>query len=122
MRREEFIERVRRGVYDSSIDGIISLLVKPPGRKPSRVLTELSDWYNQLSHVDKVRVRTTIQLAVRDTVFGMLAVLDGDRTVNESGETGILTLNYAHDRVSILLNDPTKEPLHDLFAAQVPPM
>jgi hypothetical protein len=122
MTAKQFTERIRRAVYESSVEGVIGLLQKPPGRRPSPTLVDLSQWFNQLPLDEKERVRATIHLAVRASVFGMLTVLDGVTSIRENGEpSGSLELRYNSEEQSVLLNDPAGELLHDLFASQVPP-
>ena len=121
MTSEQFIKRIRIAVHDPAIEGSVSWLEKPPGRRPSGVLVDLSHWYSRLLPEDRDRVRRTIELAVRKAVFGMLTVLDGDRSIREAGEPlGLLELRYKVDEQSVLLNDPAAAPLHDLFMEQVP--
>jgi hypothetical protein len=121
MTSDEFTKRIRQVVYDSSIEGVVGLLQKPPGRRPSQTLVALSQWFNQLPLDEKERIRATIQLAVRQAVFGMLTVLDGARSIADAEERGTLELRYNIEGQSVLLNDPAGEALHDLFAEQVPP-
>jgi hypothetical protein len=122
MTSEEFVRRIRLAVYEPAIEGCLSLLEKPPGRRPAESIVALSQWYNQLPPDDKERVRATIQMGVGKAVFGMLTVLDGVRAIREAGEeTGTLELRYITGGRSILINDPTGEFLHDLFNEQVPP-
>lgn len=121
MTSAEFVDRIKRAVYSPALEGTLSLLVSPPGRRPSSALVELSQWFNRLPADDQERVRQTIQLGVRGAVFGMLTTLDGARSILEPGETGSLELRYESDEGSVLLNDPTGEALHDLFADFVPP-
>ena len=123
MTSEEFVKRIQIAVYASTIKGSLSLLENPSGRRPSHVVVELSQWYNRLVHEDKEHVRAIIQLAVGNAVFGMLTVLDGDRSIREAGEPlGLLELRFKTDDKSILLNDPEGEPLHDIFGNLVPPV
>jgi len=123
MTTEEFIRRINVAVYDTSVNGTLSLLEKPPGRRPSETLVALSQWFNQLSPYDKERVNDAIQLSVWETVFGMLAVLDGVRSIREAGEeAGSFELRYNTQGQSYLLNKSTGEFLHDIFSAQVPPL
>jgi hypothetical protein len=121
MTSDEFVDRIRKAVYDSAVEDSLSLLQHPPGRRPSSTLLELSRWFNQLPNSDQERIHATVQLAVGQAVFGMLTVLDGDRSIRQLGETGLLQLLYTQDNRSVLLNDPHREALHDLFAKQVPP-
>jgi hypothetical protein len=122
MTSEEFTQRIRQAVYESSTEGVIRLLERPPGRRPSQTLVALSQWFNQLPQSEKEQVRATVKLAARAAVFGMLTVLDGVTSIREAGEdTGSLELRYTTEAASVLLNDPAGEYLHDLFAEQVPP-
>ncbi len=122
MTSADFIQRVRIAVYESAIAGTLSLLHNPPGRRPSDALVELSQWFNQHSPDDKERIRGIIQLAVRDAVFEILTVLDGMSAIRKADEEiGFLELRYTTKGQSFLLNDPGGDPLHDLFAEQVPP-
>ena len=121
MTSETFVERIRQAVYESSVKGVIGLLQTPPGRRPSQTLVALSQWFNQLPLDEKQRIQATIRLAVRQAVFGMLAVLDGVRCIDDAEERGTLELRYNAEGQSVLLNDPAGEFLHDLFVDQVPP-
>jgi hypothetical protein len=118
----DFIKRLQMVVYQSAIDGTLSLLEKPPGRRPSPNLVVISQWYNQLPVREKENICATIQLAVRASVFGMLTVLDGVTSIREPGEErGFLELRYKTGAESVLLNNPGGELLHDLFAGEIPP-
>ena len=121
MKSEEFTQRVRKAVYEPSVQSTLGVLQKPPGRKPSESLVALSQWFNQLPDDERKRVEGVIQLATRQAVFGMLTVLDGVRSINEADEEGRLELHYIDAGQPTLLNDPEAVPMHDLFAEQVPP-
>jgi hypothetical protein len=122
MTSEEFVKRIQVAVYDSATRGALSLLERPPGRRPSQALVRLSHWFNGLSPQDKEHIRSIIQMAVGNAVFGMLTVLDGERSIRKTKEeTGALELYYRMEGQSVLLNDPEGEPLHDIFGALVPP-
>jgi len=122
MTNEEFICRIRKAVYEPAVEGSIAILEQPPGRRPPPALVELSLWYKRLSPEDKQHLRATIQLAARKAVFGMLTVLDGERSICEAEEDrGSLELRFNTKRQSVLLNDPAGEPLHDIFGNLVPP-
>jgi hypothetical protein len=45
MTSTDFISRIVIAVYKSSIEGTLSLLENPPGRRPSQNLVSLSQWY-----------------------------------------------------------------------------
>lgn len=117
----DFIFKIKQVVYQSAVKGSVALLQKPPGRKPSSELRALSKWYNQLGEPDKEMVYSVIKLAAKQTTFGMLAVLDGVRQIDENNPKGVLELYYTKDSQKVLLNDPNVDNLHELFNRQVPP-
>lgn len=118
----EFVEKITQVVYDSTVTGCISLMEKPPGKRPSSQLRSLSQWFSQLSEPDRNKVRDAIKLATGQSVFGMLAVLDGVRQIDDSENKGSLELRYLRDGQSQLINDPNAEPLHDIFNEIAPPV
>ena len=115
MTAEEFITKVRQVVYDPAISGTLSVIQRPPGRRPSENLTALSAWYAQLSENDRKMLQSAVALAARGATFGMLAVLDGVRQIEETPEKGTLELWYAKGDRRVLLNSSRSEHLHDLF-------
>ena len=118
----EFIKSIKQVVYDYSVNSCVSLLQKTPGRKPSEKLVELSRYVNQLSEYDKEMMRSIIKLASSQAIFGLLAVIDGVRQIEDSESKGSFELRFNKDGNSVIINDPNEEYLHDLFNQQVPPM
>lgn len=116
-----FVESIKQVVFYATVTGCLSLMQKPSGKSPSPQLQALSQWFNQLPDTDKAKVQDAITLATRQSVFGMFAVLDGVRQVEDSESKGILELRYSRDGQSQLINDPDAEPLHDIFNQIVPP-
>jgi hypothetical protein len=121
MTATEFVKKIRQVVYDSTVTICLSLMQKPPGRKPSPQIATLSQWFNQLSESDREKVRGVIELAARQCVFGIFAVLDGVRQLEDSEKKGTLEVWYLKDGQSQLINDPGVESLHDIFNQIVPP-
>lgn len=122
MTATEFILIIKQVVHDSTVNGCISLLEKPPGRKPSAKLVELSHWFNQLNDQDKEMIHSIIELASRQAIFGLLAVIDGVRQIEDSKSKGTLELRFNEVGNSLIINDPNEEYLHNLFNQQVPPI
>ena len=106
MRAEDFISAVYTAVYKTTIDGIIGILARPPGRRPRPMLSELSNWHNGLDESERNYVKEIVRLSVDHAVFGMLAALDGARTLGQDSEFMLQAdgenLTESHD-------------LHDLF-------
>jgi len=117
MDAQEFIDALKLVVVNVTVDGINSTLDRPPGRKPAKELTELSDWYHGLEIKDKHMIRQVIKEATEMAVFGFLCVLDGVTAIEDTEDKGKLLLHFKKNGNSILINDPDKEYLHDIFNA-----
>ena len=115
MKPEDFVRQIKRRVFDAAVRDTLSLLESPPGREPSQELVDLSKWYGSLPDADKEQVVKTIQTAADLAVFGMLAVLDGARTIFDDAGQGRFELYYRLGDASTLLNSPSDEYLHDRF-------
>lgn len=111
MDSQDFVSAVERYVGLAAIEDTISNLKAPPGRRVSSDVRLRSDWYNGLSEQDRVHVDGVIASAVRAALFGLLAALDGARTIDDGG--GRFELTYVADQ-RILLN-PQSINLHDLM-------
>jgi hypothetical protein len=101
MHPDEFIEAVYLAVYKTTIDGVPRLLAKPPGRKPQADLVDLSVWYNGLDDQGREKVAGIVRLTTDQAVFGMLASIDGVRSLGRGIEVtlqvGDEVLNADHD-------------------------
>ena len=115
MSPEEFIRQVREVVFRSAVQGTKNLLQKPPGRRPTRELVELSQWFNGLTDEAKANALAVAAMAARQATFGMLAVIDGVRQIEETTDKGTLELRYKKGSLDLLLNGTDTAPLHDLF-------
>lgn len=114
MNSEDFVEALKRHVRDAAIDDTIANLKQPPGRRVSVQERVRSDWYNALSVKEAEHVNGVIATAVHETLFGLLAVLDGARTIDDEG--GRFELSYIADQ-RVVLNDPQAIGLHELLNA-----
>lgn len=115
MDKHEFIEAINITVHKSVTPGVRKLLDKPPGRKPSEEMTELSNWFNELSVKNQEMVMRVANIASRHATFGFLCVLDGVRVIESGRDKGELNLFYKKGRKKVLINDQEGDFLHDLF-------
>ena len=115
MNKERFVDAIRLAVQDAAVTDTISLLSRPPGRKPAESLVDLSAWFNELATRDRQNVEHVVEMAARAAVFGFLCVLDGVRTIENGPVTGQLDLRYRRGDEVIGLNDDDGEELHDLL-------
>jgi len=114
MDSEEFVEVITQVVSNGSIKAVKSALEDPPGRPPSQKAVRMSNWYNQLNENDRTVAEQIIKYSVDMAVFSFFCVLDGVSAI-ENENKGELKLYYENRDVQVLLNDPDKEFLHDLF-------
>jgi hypothetical protein len=115
MTANEFVGALRTEVLDAAAQDVISLLEHPPGRQPDPGLVTLSSWFSSLPETDKQRVREVAKMASHQATFGVLAVFDGVRVIEDGADRGQLELRHIMGDVSTWLNDPSGPPLHELL-------
>ncbi len=112
MNSEDFVAALKRHVRDAAIEDTIANLKQPPGRRVPPKEQIRSDWYNTLSSEDAAQVNSIIATAVHEALFGLLAIIDGVRTIGDAN--GRFELAYLADQ-RIVLNDSQAIGLHDLL-------
>jgi hypothetical protein len=117
MNQQTFVDLVRQHVRDEAVEGTLSLLQQPPGRRPATGLLELSTWYEGLSARDKDRVGGLLALVAHQATFGVLAVLDGSRTFEQApGPKGHFELRHiSSEGAETTLTGEAASPLHELL-------
>lgn len=115
MNGNDFVKALASTVRDSAVHGTIKNLEYPPGRKPSIELITLSDWYKQLSGNDKEMLRKVLVSVADSSIFGVLAIIDGVRVVEDSSDKGEFELYYVKNDNKTLLNDPNEDYLHEMY-------
>lgn len=114
MNNQDFVDALKTHVVTAAVDDTIANLAHPPGRRVSEEERTLSDWYNQLSPGDAANVRKALAKVSHQAVFGLLAVIDGVRTIDDG--TGRFELTYLAQARTVL-NNPEAPSLHDLLNA-----
>ena len=110
----EFVDVVRKVVMEAAVDGVVSNLTEPPGRRPAPELLALSKWFLGLAADDRTMVRRALDEASHAAVFGLFAVLDGARRIDPEQPPGELQLWYeGHQGRTKLSGD-----LHDLLNSE----
>jgi hypothetical protein len=107
--------QIVREVRNDAINDTISFFTKPPGRKPRKRHLDISNWLNSLNNDDQYRVRELIKESIDTSLFGLLCILDGVRVIESEENRGHFKLFYYKDNQEILLNNPEKEDLHDIY-------
>ncbi|MDR0673423.1 MAG: hypothetical protein LBF93_07155 [Zoogloeaceae bacterium] len=113
MTPNEFVSRLKTECRDAAVEDCIALYKSPPGRKPDQSLVEISKWFNALSEQDRGMLLKVMSDVADSTLFGVLAVLDGARTIEEQGEKSVFHLS-AHKAVVESVLCPGPHDLHDL--------
>jgi hypothetical protein len=111
---EQFVEALKRHVRDAAIADTIAMLKDPPGRRVQSRQRKQSDWYNGLSAEGADHVNGAIAEAAHAALFGILAVIDGARKIDNEG--GRFELIYVENQ-PVVLNDRDSIGLHDLLNA-----
>lgn len=113
-----FIEAVRKHVFGSAVEDVISQMASPSGRQPAEAVTQLSRWYNDQDEDAKMRIRQCVTQGAHSALFGLFCVLDGVRLIHEDLRHGQLRLVLQTDTQEIVLSDNQAiSDLHDLFNA-----
>ena len=115
MNRKYFIESIKTEVRDSAIDSMLKKLRKPTGRSPRLSDVENSIFFNDLSDESKKYIERIIAKSVDFSIFGFLCVLDHVRFLEDVGEKTTFELYAVKNGERILLNDFSKEDLHDVY-------
>jgi len=83
MDAEQFVDRVRKSVMEGAVDDTLAILLDPPGRRPAPQLVAISEWYRGLAANDREMVGRALALASHGAVFGVFAILDGARRIDD---------------------------------------
>jgi len=115
MTSEEFAQAIADQGSGAAVRITVGNLEQPPGRRPKPAFARRSEWFRGLSHTDQQMVAEVIREAAENAVFGVLAILDGARVIENASEKGELQLYYVKGDERVLLNDQRKAPLHDVY-------
>ena len=117
MNSEQFISIIKKVVRECAIEDTIENLEDPPGRAVPEAEQLRSDWFNGLSEDVRSQVESIVADAVDEALFGLLAVIDGVRAIEDGEDKGSLVLIHKSQNEE-WLNDPDKIGLHDLYNAE----
>ena len=119
MDQTAFVDLLRAVVLDGLSSDLAGYWRDPPGRLRSEERAARAEWLKRMSDADRTLIEAFGSEAARSARFGMLAVLDGARKI-ENASSGHLELRHVHDGEAHLLasSDPDMPvlPLHELLA------
>lgn len=116
-----FMHGIKENVRDAAVEDTIEQLKSPSGRNPKRKHVEQSEWFNSLSQSDQSMVISVLHEAVDESLFGLFAILDGVRDINDSvdetygGRFEVLYVDNNNNR--LILNSENNVDLHDAYNA-----
>ncbi len=113
MNAHEFVDALKSECRDSAVHVCVENFRSPPGRKPAQALVEISCWFNSLPAPDQEMVVRAMTEAANATLFGVLAVLDGARSIEPQGEKSVFHLS-AHQAGVETIICPGAYELHNL--------
>jgi hypothetical protein len=94
MTSEGFTKALKEQASDAAIRITLQNLRRAPGKRPIADLVMRSNWFAKLSLNDQEMIGEVVREAAKSAVFGVLAVLDGSRAVEDSQEKGSFELFY----------------------------
>ena len=115
---EGFVEAVKEGVLEATVEDMIAQFASPSGRKPKEAKIQLSRWYNAQTEASKWHIRQVVKESAHTALFGLFCVLDGVRLIHEVLRKGRLRLVLETEAGEIILSDNQEiSDLHDLLNA-----
>jgi hypothetical protein len=118
MDQTTFVDLLRAVVLDGLSSDLASNWRNPPGRLRSEERSARADWLKGMSDADRTLLEAFGSEAARSAIFGVLAVLDGARKI-EDASSGHLELRHVREGEVRLLasSDPEMPvlPLHELL-------
>src|SRR5690349_12160906 len=103
MTSDDFARAVKLYASDAAARITLSNLKSPPGRRPTPEYIRRSEWFGKLSLSDQEILTEIIQEAAENAAFGLLAIIDGSRVVEDTPAKGDFELHYSREDQRILL-------------------
>jgi hypothetical protein len=117
MTQEQFVRNLKIATLDDAAQREIRSILNPPGRKPDRSNDDIATWFSSLTPAEQHIAIRFAQLTGESVLFGALGVLDGVRSIHESGSRGELQLAWNEDGETKILNGDDGEMLHDILVS-----
>jgi hypothetical protein len=116
MEAREFVDALKRHCRDAAVSDCLQSYQAPPGRSPPPALVQQAAWFNRLAADDQACVAAAMRDAADATLFGVLCVLDGVRSVEAHGEKSGFALSATRSGVLATIA-PGPVMLHDILRA-----
>ena len=117
MQPVDFVHGLTTECRDAAVADCVATFESPPGRRPAQSLVELSRWFLDLQPTDRDLVIRAMHEAADATLFGVLCVLDGVRTIEAHTAKSEFTVTAMRDgAVSVI--SPNDGFLHDIYRSE----
>jgi hypothetical protein len=117
MTPDDFVRALETSCREGAVDDCVTSFLKPSGRKPRQSLVQLSQWFNSLSASERKFVVRAMREAADATLFGVLCVIDGVRSIEPMGQRSEFKLTATRDGVESIIS-PNEMFLHDILRAE----
>lgn len=117
MKPDQFVQGLKSECRDAAIADCVALFEDPPGRRPEQALVQLSQWFLGLQPLDREFVIRAMREAADATLFGVLCVIAGVRTIeSQSAELQFRLSTECGGTLAVIAPNDTL--LHDLYRAE----
>jgi len=121
MDSEKFVEAVREHAMVAAVADTMTYAQSPPGRRVLEDTRRRAEWIRSREPSELRYIEELVQLAAHTATFGVLAILDGVRSLDDSESRGKFILIYEEDDRRTVLNPEGGDFLHDIFNSEQPP-
>jgi hypothetical protein len=112
----EFVQALKLHCRDAAVEDSVSLLQTPPGRRPNNDVMR-SEWFRALSPHDRELVILAMRQVADATLFGVLCVIDGVRSIESKPEKSVFHVSAKRSGNESHIA-PGEVFLHDILRAE----
>jgi hypothetical protein len=116
MDQQQFVDALNAHAAVAGAKDTLSQWESPRGRLQSQDKRTQAAWFNGLSIEDRRMVEALVADATRATLFGVLCILDGSRSIEPPGQAHLELKRVEGDRAALLASSNLRvAPLHELL-------
>ena len=119
MNTEQFINGIKISLKDNKKERFLNHFENLPGRNPHKKDILISEGIKKLDTESRKLLGNVIDEAIDSTIFSFLCILDHVRTIEDSEDKTTFELYAVKNGERVLINDPNKEELHNLYNSLV---
>lgn len=119
MNAEQFIDGIKIFLRDNKKKRFLKHFENLPGRNPHKKDIFISEGIKKLDTESRKLLEAVIDESIDSTIFSFLCILDHVRFIEDVGEKTTFELYAVKNGERVLINDPNKEELHNLYNSLV---